>query len=56
MDYTQIILAIIAGIVSLAVGITINSKRKSRRSNQENIRIKGNDNKIIGGNDNSKSK
>jgi hypothetical protein len=53
MDYTKIILAIITGIVALGVGITINSKRKSRKSNQENINITGNDNKVIGGDDNS---
>lgn len=54
MDYTKIILAIIAGIVTLAAGITIKTKSKSRKYNQENINITGNDNKVIGGDDNSK--
>lgn len=55
---TEIIIAVI-GLLTVVVGgalISINkSKKRNQKTNQENIMIKGKKNKVIGGDDNSKS-
>lgn len=55
---TEIIIAVI-GLLTVVVGgalISINkSKKRNQKTNQENITIKGKKNKVIGGDDNSKS-
>ena len=55
---TKIIIAVIALITAIIGGalISINKSRKrNTKTNQDNIKIKGNKNKVIGGDDNSKS-
>ncbi|SNR74281.1 hypothetical protein SAMN04488009_3538 [Maribacter sedimenticola] len=55
---TEIIIAVIALITAIIGGalISINrSKKRNTKSSQDNIKIKGNKNKVIGGDDNSKS-
>lgn len=54
---TKIIIAVIALITAIIGGalISINKSRKRKtETNQENINIKGNKNKVIGGDDNTK--
>lgn len=54
----KIILAIITVIATIVGGalITIKkSKKKTNKVNQENITIKGDKNKVVGGDDNSKN-
>ena len=55
---TEIIIAII-GLLTVIIGgalISIKkSKKRNQKSQQDNITIKGKENKIIGGDDNSKS-
>jgi glucose uptake protein GlcU len=54
---TQIIIAVIALVTAIIGGalISINKSRKrSTKTKQDNIKIKGNKNKVIGGDDNSK--
>lgn len=55
---TEIIIAVIALITAIIGGalISINrSKKRNTKSSQDHIKIKGNKNKVIGGDDNSKS-
>lgn len=52
-NFTKIILAIIAGIIAVAGGVTLYSKNKRKSVNQNNINITGNSNKVVGGNDKS---
>lgn len=55
---TKIIIAVIALVTAIIGGalISINKSRKrNTKTNQDNIKIKGNKNKVIGGDDNSKS-
>jgi len=55
---TKIIIAVIALVTAIIGGalISINKSRKrNTKSSQDNIKIKGNKNKVIGGDDNSKS-
>jgi len=55
---TKIIIAVIALITAIIGGalISINKSRKrNTKTKQDNIKIKGNKNKVIGGDDNSKS-
>lgn len=55
---TQIILGLIALATAIIGGalFTINkSKKRNTKTNQDNISIKGDGNKVIGGDDNSKS-
>ncbi|WP_346881289.1 hypothetical protein [uncultured Algibacter sp.] len=55
---TKIIIAIIALVTAIIGGalISINKSRKrNTKTNQDNIKIKGNKNKVIGGDDNSKN-
>ncbi|SKB82639.1 hypothetical protein [Maribacter arcticus] len=54
---TKIIIAVIALVTAIIGGalISINKSRKrNTKTNQDNIKIKGNKNKVIGGDDNSK--
>ena len=54
---TKIIIAVIALVTAIIGGalISINKSRKrNTKSSQDNIKIKGNKNKVIGGDDNSK--
>ncbi len=54
---TQIIIAVIALVTAIIGGtlISINKSRKrSTQTKQDKIKIKGNKNKVIGGDDNSK--
>jgi glucose uptake protein GlcU len=55
---TKIIIAVIT-LVTVIIGgalISINKSRKrNTKTNQRNIKIKGNQNKVIGGDDNSKN-
>jgi hypothetical protein len=56
---TKIILQIIAAVIVILGGSFLAIKVSRRRSNkvrQENITISGNDGKVVGGDDNSKSK
>lgn len=57
-DYTtKIVIAVIALVTAIIGGalISINKSRKrNTKTNQDNIKIKGNKNKVIGGDDNSK--
>ena len=53
----KIIIAVIALVTAIIGGalISINKSRKrNTKTNQDNIKIKGNKNKVIGGDDNSK--
>lgn len=55
---TKIIIAIITLVTAIIGGalISINKSRKrNTKTKQDNIKIKGNKNKVIGGDDNSKS-
>lgn len=55
---TQIIIGVIALVTAIIGGalISINKSRKrNTKTKQDNIKIKGNKNKVIGGDDNSKS-
>ncbi|CAL2061989.1 hypothetical protein [Tenacibaculum sp. 190524A05c] len=55
---TKIIIAVIALVTAIIGGalISINKSRKrNTKSSQDNITIKGNNNKVVGGDDNSKS-
>ncbi|MBU2928858.1 hypothetical protein [Winogradskyella psychrotolerans] len=55
---TKIIIAVIALITAIIGGalISINKSRKrNTKTKQDNIKIKGDKNKVIGGDDNSKS-
>lgn len=55
---TKILIAVIALVTAIIGGtlISINKSRKrNTKTNQDNIKIKGNKNKVIGGDDNSKS-
>lgn len=57
-NYTKIILAVIAVIATIVGGALISikkSKKRTNKVNQENITIKGNKNKVVGGDDNSKN-
>ncbi|WP_299221250.1 hypothetical protein [uncultured Aquimarina sp.] len=54
---TKIIIAVIALVTAIIGGalISINKSRKrNTKTNQDNIKIKGKKNKVIGGDDNSK--
>ncbi|MHA7056110.1 hypothetical protein ACWGOQ_0002750 [Aquimarina sp. M1] len=54
---TKIIIAVIALVTAIIGGalISINKSRKrNTNTNQDNIKIKGKKNKVIGGDDNSK--
>jgi uncharacterized protein YneF (UPF0154 family) len=54
---TKIIIAVIALVTAIIGGalISINKSRKrNTKTNQDNIKIKGNKNKVIAGDDNSK--
>lgn len=55
---TEIVIAVIALLTAIVGGAWISikkSKKRNQKSNQENISIKGKNNKVIGGDDNSKS-
>lgn len=55
---TEIIIAVIALVTAIIGGafISINkSKKRNTKSSQDNIQIKGDKNKVIGGDDNSKN-
>jgi len=57
-NYTKIILAVVAVIGAIIGGTLISikkSKKRTNKANQENITIKGNKNKVVGGDDNSKN-
>jgi hypothetical protein len=54
----KIMMAVIALVTAIIGGalVSINKSRKrNTKSSQDNIKIKGNKNKVIGGDDNSKS-
>lgn len=50
---TKIILGVIA-IIAALIGGSLYSKKRSNKVKQTNIEIKGDKNKIVGGDDNSK--
>lgn len=56
-NYTTEIISAIIGLLTIIAGgalISIKkSKKRNQKSRQENIKIKGDGNKIIGGDDNS---
>ena len=57
-NMTKIIIAVIALVTAIIGGalISINKSRKrNTKSSQDNIKIKGDKNKVIGGDDNSKN-
>lgn len=58
-NYTIEIISAVIGLLTLLAGgalISIKkSKKRNQKSQQDNIKIKGDRNKIIGGDDNSKS-
>ncbi|KPQ12988.1 MAG: hypothetical protein HLUCCX10_14390 [Algoriphagus marincola HL-49] len=57
-NMTKIIIAVVALVTAIIGGalISINKSRKrNSKSSQDNISIKGNKNKVIGGDDNSKN-